>query len=104
MEELATMARARETWPHHWVRGLVLVENNTDLAHTQDFELAHPNSYLIYDLLEHVKKLVLWNHSHRNSMTTGNSRRYQRNLSGGPILDPEARGLEPDQQPIAMNI
>ncbi|KAL6063760.1 hypothetical protein STEG23_011750 [Scotinomys teguina] len=39
-----------------------------------DFKLALPNSYPIDDLLEHMKGLVLQNHSHRSSMTRGNSR------------------------------
>ena len=38
-------------------------------AKIQDFELAHSNIYLIYELLEHVKGLVLQNQSCRISMT-----------------------------------
>ena len=33
-----------------------------------------------------MKRLVPWNHSHRNSVTTGNSRGSQRKLSEGPVL------------------
>ena len=43
----------------------------------QDFELAHPNSYHIYELLEHVKKanpLGMEIQSCRISMTQGNIR------------------------------
>ena len=36
--------------------------------------MAHPNTYPIYDLLELVKGLVLWNQSFRIFMTQGNSR------------------------------
>jgi hypothetical protein len=36
-------------------------------------ELAHPNIYPIYELLEHLKALVLKNQSCRISMTQGNN-------------------------------
>ena len=40
--------------------------NQFTQARKQDFELAYPNNiYPICDLLEHVKGLVLWNHSNR---------------------------------------
>lgn len=32
-------------------------------THILDIELAHPNIYLIYDLMECMKGLVLWNNS-----------------------------------------
>ena len=55
-------------------------------ANIQDFELAHPIIHTIYILWEHVKGLVLQNHSHRIYMTLcSNSRITKRNFSEGPI-------------------
>ena len=42
---------------------------NYNLGHIQGFDVAHLNICPINELLEHVKGLVLWNHSHRISMT-----------------------------------
>ena len=50
-----------------------LTNTATAQACTQGFELAHLNSYPIYDLLGCVKGLVLWTHSHGITMTRGDS-------------------------------
>ena len=55
-------------------------------AHIQGFELVYPNIYSIYDLLECVKGPVLRSHSHRISMTQGNSQVSKRSLGEGPVL------------------
>lgn len=55
-------------------------------AHIQSFELAHPNIYTIYDLLECVKGLILWNQSRKISMTWSNSRISKRRFGEGPVL------------------
>lgn len=54
-------------------------------AQIQGPELAHPNSYPIYDLLECMKGMGLSNHSHRISRTLGNSRISVRILGAGPV-------------------
>jgi hypothetical protein len=41
---------------------------------TQSFEMAHPNIYPIYELLEHMKGPDLQNRSCRIAMTQGNNR------------------------------
>ncbi|KAL6085517.1 hypothetical protein STEG23_031123 [Scotinomys teguina] len=40
----------------------------------QGFEMAYPNTYPIYDLLELMMELVLWNQNYRVPMTLGTSR------------------------------
>lgn len=52
----------------------------------QGSELAYPNIYSTYDLLEHVKGLVMQNHSLRISMTQGSSRTSERSFREGPVL------------------
>lgn len=54
-------------------------------AITQDQIQGHPNTYSIYELLEHMKGQVLQNHSYRISMTA---------LTAG---HPRTRGQEIDQ-------
>ena len=49
-------------------------------------ELAHPNSYPIYELLERAKELVLQNRGHRIFMTLDNSRISERSPGEGPEL------------------
>lgn len=44
-----------------------LANSATTQAHNQGSELALPNLYLIRDLLDGVKGLVLWNHSRKVS-------------------------------------
>jgi hypothetical protein len=51
-----------------------LINSATTQAHIQGFELADPNIYLIYELLERVKWLVLKIQSCRISMTQGNNK------------------------------
>ena len=36
--------------------------------------------------LEYIKGLVLWNRSHRTSMTQGNSRISERSFGEGPVM------------------
>jgi hypothetical protein len=43
-------------------------------AQIQGLELIHPNIYLIYEFLEHMKGLVLQKQSCRISMAQGNNR------------------------------
>lgn len=59
-------------------------------------ELAHFNTFPMYDLLEHVKGLVLWNHSRRISKTQGNSRISESLYEGSVYGVAEARDLELD--------
>jgi hypothetical protein len=55
-------------------------------AQIQSFELAHPNIYSIYELLEHMKVLVLQIQNCRISMTRNNNRLSQRSPSEAPVL------------------
>ena len=50
------------------------------------FELAHPNIYPIYELLECVKVPVLQIQNYRISMTQGNDRISERSPSEVPVL------------------
>lgn len=52
----------------------------------QGFEWALSNIYPIYDLLECMKGLVLWNLRHRISITGVISRMFKRSFSEGPVL------------------
>jgi hypothetical protein len=45
--------------------------NSTTQAHIQGFELTHPNTYSIYELLENMNGLILLFQSFRISMATG---------------------------------
>ena len=63
-----------------------LTNSATTQAHTQGFELVHPSIYLIYEILEQVKGLVLKNHSYRKSLTWGNSRIAEKRLGEDPVL------------------
>lgn len=51
-----------------------LSSSDTTQAQIQVFELAHANTFPNYELLEHVKGLVLWIHSLRILGTLGNDR------------------------------
>jgi hypothetical protein len=46
-------------WWCGYRRAVGLTNLATTQAQIQSFELAHPNIYLIYELLEHMKGLVL---------------------------------------------
>ena len=58
----------------------------TTQAPIQGFELAYPNIYFVYELLEHTKGPVLQILSCRISMTQGNSRISERSPSEDPVL------------------
>ncbi|KAL6035433.1 hypothetical protein STEG23_001178 [Scotinomys teguina] len=90
MEELALPPHLKG--PSQWSGP---TNSATTQTYTLSLEIAHPNIYPIYDLLECVKGLFLWNNNHRISMTQGNSRISERSLCEGD--DECARGLEPDQ-------
>jgi hypothetical protein len=49
--------------------------NNSGATEAQ---IVCPNFYPIYELLEHVKRPVLWTQSSRISMTQGNNRMSER--------------------------
>lgn len=53
-------------------------------AHNRCLGLAHCNFYPIYDLLEHVKRLVLCNNICRISKTQGNHKTSQRSCGEDP--------------------
>ena len=57
-----------------------MTNSATTQAYSQDFELALLNIFLIYDLLEHMKGLVLKkNHSHRIPMTLATAEYWRGN-------------------------
>lgn len=58
----------------------------TTQAHILGLELAHPNIYTIYDLLESVKGLVLQNGSHRVFMTWGSNTIFKRSFHESPVM------------------
>ena len=67
-------------------------------AQIQGFELAHPNIYSIYELLECVKRPAPQIQSCRISMTQVRNRISKRTPSEHPVLMvAEAKGLESDQ-------
>ena len=63
----------------------LLINPAVTQARNQDYELAHPNTHLIYEL-EHVKGLGLQIQSYRISMTQGNNRISKRRPSEGTSL------------------
>ena len=63
-----------------------LTNSATIQAQIQGFELAHPNIYPIYELLECMKGLVLQIQNYRISMTQGNNRISKRSPSEDPVL------------------
>lgn len=79
----------------------------TTLVTTQekfhDIDLAHPNIYPIYELLEHMEGPVLLNQSCRISVTHDNSRISKRSLYKGPELvvqkKPETQNQTNDSLP-----
>ena len=77
-----------------------LANSATIQTHNQDSELALPNLNPIHDLLEDVKGLVPWNHSHKISRSCDNSRLSERSFNEGLVAIPETRGLEPAQQHV----
>lgn len=58
----------------------------TTQVQIQDFDLAHPNIYRIYELLECMKGLILQIQSCRFSMTPGNNSISDRSPSEDPVL------------------
>ena len=52
----------------------------------QGFELACPNIYPLYELLEHMKGPVLQNQSCKICMTQGNNRISKKSHSEDPVL------------------
>lgn len=63
-----------------------LTSSATIQVHIRGFELAHPNIYPIYELLEHVKGPVLQIQSFRISMTQGNNRITKRSPGEDTVL------------------
>ena len=59
---------------------------DTTQAQVQNFELAHPNIYPIYELLKHMKEPVLHIQSCKISMTQSNSRISEGSFGEDPIL------------------
>lgn len=59
---------------------------NSATTQIQGFEVTHPKTYFICELLNHVKGPVLQIQSCRISMTQGNSRISGRNPSEDPVL------------------
>ena len=57
--------------PSEWERGKAsrLTSSDTSQPQIQAFELAHPNIYPIYELLEFIKELVLKIQNYRISNT-----------------------------------
>lgn len=66
--ELSPRAWVQERWKPR------LTNTATTPAYIQGFELVHCYVYLICELLEHMKGLVLQKHSCRTSMTQGGIR------------------------------
>ena len=81
--ELAKAVLGSLSW---WCDGGVrrasrLTNSATIQAYIQRFELAHPNIYLMYELLEHMKEPILQIQSCRSTMIRGN----QGCLRGVPV-------------------
>ena len=74
-----------------------LTNSITTQGQTQGLELAHPNIYSTYELLELMKVLVLQIQSYRISMTQGNNSReeFWDKLSVDRVA--EGIGLQPEQ-------
>lgn len=70
------------------------------LGNTLSLELAYPNIYPTYDLLEYVKEVILLNHGHRITMTPDSSSISERNIGGGGhiMVVHQSQSLKPDQQ------
>ena len=58
----------------------------TTQTHILGLGLAHSIIYPIFDLLECVKGLVLWNKNPRISMTRDNSTIAERSFGEGPVV------------------
>jgi hypothetical protein len=69
----------------------------TTPGHSQGLALANPNTYSIYELLVHMKVLVLQIQSYRITITQGNNIRVE--FWDKPSIDSvaKARGLQPEQ-------
>lgn len=74
---LSELTKAKlESWPWWYGCGRAgkLTNSAITQAQIQGFEVAQPNIYPIYELLEHLKGSVLQIQSWRVSMTQGNNR------------------------------
>lgn len=76
----------RWSWWHRCSKVNGLTNSGTTQWHIQSFELAHCNVYPTYELLWHMKGLVLQNQSFRISITQGNKRILKTNLDDDPAL------------------
>ena len=80
-----------------WSQYPRLNNSATSQAHIQGTVLNLLNIYTIFDLLEHMKPLVQWNHSNGISMTQSNSRIFHKRFVLCPVLmvyqKPEALNL-----------
>ena len=84
--ELARAVLESSPWWCGCRRAGRLTNSATTQAQIQGFELAHPNIYPIYELLECMKGPVLQIQSCRISMTQGNNRISKRSPSEDPVL------------------
>ena len=85
-------------------RGGGLVSSNITQAQIHGFQLSHANIYLIYELLKLGKRPDIQTQSCRISTTRGDNRTSGRSPKDRIDSVAKARGLEPDQRHIAMNI
>jgi hypothetical protein len=73
-------------WWCRYERASGLTSSAATQAQIQDFELAHPKIYIIYELLGITKGLVLLIQNYRISMTQSNNRMTKRSPCEDPIL------------------
>ena len=57
--------------------------------------MVHNNIYPIYELLECMKRLVLWNKNCRILTTRGSRKIMEMSIDEGPVIS-YVKGLEPD--------
>lgn len=94
------------SWPQWYAPGRAdrLTNSATTQTQIQDFELAYPNMYPMYKLLELLRGLALQNQSYTISKTQSNNKVSGRILTEDPVLNrTEARGLRPYRLLRAMN-
>lgn len=100
------MLESSPWWGGCWRAG-VLTDSATIQIQIQDSEMAHPNTYLIYKLLERVKEPVLLIQNGRIFMSWGSNRISQWSSDKDPVLmgqqKPEAL-TRPRTRLILMNI
>ena len=65
--------KVQESWPLCCGLGKAVRLTNSATTQVQiwGFELSHPNNYPVYELLEHMKGLVLQNQSYEDLHDTG---------------------------------